>query len=71
MDFVSPFLESDNYDYLWVVICQLTLMVHLVPIRTTMKASNLAWLYVRKIIHLHGLLETIVSNCDSKFMSRF
>src|SRR6266478_7993888 len=71
MDFVGPFPESDNYDYLWVVICRLTSMVHLVPIRTTTKASDLAWLYVCKIVCLHGLPETIVSNHDSKFMSRF
>ncbi len=46
-------------------------MVHLVPIRTTMKASDLAWLYVCEIVDLHGLPETIVSDCDSKFTSRF
>jgi hypothetical protein len=32
MDFVGPFPELGGYDYLWVVICHLTLMVHLVPI---------------------------------------
>src|SRR6266403_3288625 len=46
-------------------------MVHLVPIRTTTKASDLTWLYVHEIVRLHGLPETIVSNHDSKFMSRF
>ncbi len=71
MNFVGPFPESDNYNYLWVVICRLTLMVHLVPICTTTKASDLTWLYVHEIIHLHGLLETIVSDRDSKFTSRF
>ncbi len=71
MDFVGPFPESDNYDYLWVVICRLMLMVHLVPIRTTKKASDLTWLYVHKIVCLHGLPETIVSDHDSKFTSRF
>ena len=35
MDFVGPFPESNGHDYLWVVICHLTSMVHLVPIRTT------------------------------------
>src|SRR6266403_3876136 len=46
-------------------------MVHLVPIRITTKASDLAWLYVHEIVCLHGLPETIVSNHDSKFTSRF
>ena len=50
MDFVGPFPESHGHDYLWVVICRLTSMVHLVPVRTMMTASELAWLYIREII---------------------
>jgi Integrase zinc binding domain len=46
MDFVSPFPESGGFDYLWVVICCLTSMVHLVSIRTMITASELAWVYV-------------------------
>jgi hypothetical protein len=42
MDFVGPFPESDGHDYLWVVLCHLTSMVHLVPIHTTTTASKLA-----------------------------
>jgi hypothetical protein len=71
MDFVSPFPESNGCDYLWVVICCLTSMVHLVPIKTTMTASKLAWLYMHEIIRLYGLVETIVSDRDSKFTLRF
>jgi hypothetical protein len=71
MDFVSPFPESNGCNYLWVVICCLTSMVHLVPIKTTITASKLAWLYVHEIICLYELVETIVSNRDSKFTSRF
>jgi len=71
MDFVGPFPESGDCDYLWVVICCLTSMVHLVPIHTTTTASELAQLYIRKIVHLHGLARTIVLDRDSKFMSKF
>ena len=71
MDFVGPFPESDGHDYLWVVICRLTSMVHLVPIHTTTTASELAWLYIREIVRLHGLTESIVSDRDSKFTSKF
>ena len=71
MDFVGPFLESSGHDYLWVVICCLTSMVHLVPIRTTTTASELAELYIREIVRLHGLAGSIVSDRDSKFTSRF
>ena len=69
--FVGPFPKSNDYDYLWVVICHLTSMVHLVPIQKTTMASELAWTYVREIVHLHGLPITIISDRDSKFMSKF
>jgi hypothetical protein len=71
MDFVGPFPESGGYDYLWVVICRLTSMIHLMPIRTTITASELAWIYIREIVCLHGLMENIISDQDSKFMSKF
>jgi len=71
MDFIGPFPESSDCDYLWVVICRLTSMVHLVPIRTTTTASELARLYVCEIVRLHGLARTIVLDRDSKFTSKF
>lgn len=71
MDFVGPFPSSKGYNYLWVVICRLTSMVHLIPIKTTTKASELAWLFIKEIVRLHGLPDSIVSDRDSKFTSHF
>src|SRR5882762_3610459 len=71
MDFIGPFPKLKGYDYLWVVICRLTSMVHLTPMKTTIKASELASLYVKEIVCLHGLPDTIVSDRDSKFTSKF
>jgi len=36
MDFIGPFPEVNGYNYLWVVICRMTSMVHLVPVNTKM-----------------------------------
>jgi hypothetical protein len=71
MDFIGPFPKSKEYDYLWAVICRLTSMVHLTPVKTTITASELASLYVKEIVRLHGLPDTIVSDRDSKFTSKF
>jgi hypothetical protein len=71
MDFVGPFPESNSYNYLWVVICCLTSIVHLVPVQMTTTASELTWLYICKIVRLYRLAESIVSDRDSKFMSKF
>ena len=71
MDFIGPFSESNEHDYLWVVLCWLTSMVHLVCVKTTIRASQLAWLFIKEIVRLHGLPETIVSDCNTKFTSQF
>ena len=71
MDFIGPFPESNEDDYLWVVLCQLTSMVHLVPVKTTIRALQLAWLFIKEIVCLHGLPETIVSDRNTKFTSQF
>ena len=46
-------------------------MVHLVPVNTTTKASELMSLYVKEVVCLHRLPNSIVSDRDSKFMSMF
>ena len=46
-------------------------MVHLVPVNTTTKGSELTSLYVKEVVHLHGLPDSIVSNRNSKFTSMF
>ena len=71
MDFVGPFPQVKGYDYLWVVVCRLTSMVHLIPIKTTTTTAELAEVYIREIVRLHGLPESIVSDRDSKFTSKF
>src|ERR1700719_3927998 len=71
MDFIGPFLKSHGFDYLWVVICRLTSMVDLIPINTMTTASELASLYVKKVVCLQGLPHSIVSDRNSKFTSKF
>ena len=71
MDFVGPFPEVDGYNYLWVVLCRLTSMTHLIPIHTSTKATELSWFFLREVIRLHGLPVSLVSDRDSKFTSRW
>jgi transposase InsO family protein len=71
MDFVGPFPESKGFNYLWVIICRMTSMVHLVPVHTKMRASELSWIYLREIVRLHRLPSSIISDRDSKFTSRW
>ena len=45
MDFIGPFPEAKEFNYLWVVICQMMSMVHLIPVHMTMTAVQLSWIY--------------------------
>lgn len=71
MNFLGPFPTTEGYNYLWVILCRLTSNVHVIPTTTKVKASELAWIYVREIVRLHGIAESIVSDRDSKFTSAF
>ncbi len=71
MDFAGPFPESDGFDYLWLITCRFTGTVHLIPTQTTVRASQLAWLFLRDIVRLHGMPTSIVSDRDPKFTSKF
>ncbi len=46
-------------------------MVHLVPICTNDTAADLAAIYLREAVRLHGLPQSIVSDRDPKFTSKF
>jgi hypothetical protein len=71
IDFLGPFPKSKSFDYLMVVIDRMTSMVHLIPCTTQTKASEIAYLFLKEIVRLHGLPDSIVSDRDTKFTSRF
>src|SRR5262249_31688570 len=71
MDFIGPFPKSKGKDYLLLVICRLTSMVHLIPTKTTATAKEIAWLFLKEVVRLHRLPKSIVSDRDSKFTAKF
>ena len=71
MDFSGPYPEVKGFDYILLVICRMTSMVHVIPTRTDVTAKQVAELYVREIVRLHGIPESIVSDRDTKFTSQF
>ena len=50
---------------------RLTKSAHFLPIRLDYSMDHLADLYVNEIVRLHGILISIVSDRDPRFMSRF
>jgi transposase InsO family protein len=71
MDFTGPFVEVGGYNYILLVICRMTVMVHLIPTQTNATAKQVAEIYVKEVVRLHGIPESIVSDRDTKFTSQF
>ena len=64
---MAPLPKSNGHDYLLVVIDRLMLQWHLIPTDTQMTAKGIAWLFLKEVVRLHGIPDSIVSNQDSKF----
>ena len=63
MDFVSGLpCTSSGYDTIWVIVYRLTKTTHSLPIKKTYSFDRSARLYVNKIICLHGIPVSIVSD---------
>ncbi|KAL5538185.1 hypothetical protein UlMin_046260 [Ulmus minor] len=66
MDFVTGLPKTTkSHDAVWVVIDRLTKSAHFIPIRMTFSLEQLADLYVREIVRLHGVPKSIVSDRDA------
>jgi hypothetical protein len=72
MDFITGLPRTKKgYDVIWVIVDRLTKVAHFIPVKTTYKGSQLAELYMARIVCLHGVPKKIVSDRGSQFTSRF
>jgi hypothetical protein len=72
MDFVVGLpLTSHRHNVILVIVDKLTKSAHFIPIRDTYDVTNVACVFVSKVIHLHRIPKNIISDRDSRFTSRF
>jgi hypothetical protein len=62
---------SNGYDSIWVIVDRLIKVAHFIPFKITYKGSQLAEIYMARIVCLHGVPKKIVSDRGSQFTSRF
>ena len=72
MDFITGLPKTTgNFDSIFVVVDKLTKVAHIIPVKTTTTAADIAHIFVKEIVRLHGNPARIVSDRDAKFTSRF
>ena len=72
MDFVTRLPKvSGGFDSIFVVVDKLTKVAHFLPLRTSATAADVAPIFVKEIVRLHGVPTRIISDRDAKFTSKF
>src|SRR6185436_2422654 len=72
MDFIVGLPKtSKGYDSIWVIVDRLTKSAHFLPVKTTHTAKQYAQLYMDRIVSLHGIPKTIISDRGAQFIARF
>jgi hypothetical protein len=72
MDFVVGLPRASNgQDAIWVIVDRLTKSAHFIPYKISDSMQKMAELYIREIVRLHGVSNSIVSDRDPRFTSKF
>lgn len=72
MDFITSFLTtSRHHDFIMVVVDKWSKKKKIIHVESTHKVDDIARIFMREILKLHGLPKEIVSNGDTKFTSNF
>ena len=72
MDFITGFSRtSRQHDSIMVMVDRLTKVAHFIPVKSTYSTSDVAQMFIRDVVRLHGVLKNIVLDRDVKFTSKF
>lgn len=72
MDFIMDFLTIvRQHDSIMFVVDRLTKVEHFIPMKSTFLSNDVALVFIRDVVRLHGVPKKIVLDRDKKFTSKF
>ena len=72
MDFIVGLpCTTKGYNSIWVIVDRLTKSTHFIPVKVSYTTKKYAEIYFDRIVTLHRVLLTIISDRGSVFVSRF
>jgi hypothetical protein len=72
MDFIVGLPKTTKgFDSIWVIIDQLAKIAHFLRVKVKYRVITYAKLYIARILSLHGVPKTIVSDRGPQFVSKF
>jgi hypothetical protein len=72
MDFIMGLpLTSRKFDSIWVIVHRLTKSAHFIPINTMYEVQKYVDTYIARVLCLHGVPKTIISDRGSQFVAHF
>ena len=72
LDFITGLPKNQNQnDSIMVLVDKLSKATHFIPVKTTYKAANIAYIFLKQIFRLHGVPKVIISYRDPKFTGNF
>jgi hypothetical protein len=72
MDFIVGLPRTaKGFDSIWVIVDRLTKISQFLPVKTDHPVAVYAQLYIARILILHRVPKTIVSDCGPQFVSKF
>jgi hypothetical protein len=62
---------THKFDSIWVIMDRLSKSTHLIPVQTNYNVQKYARIYIARVLCLHGVQKTIISDRGSQFVTRF